>query len=182
MRPLVSATTSILGDTTASQLETLASLDDVMALASAEMTLLFSGLTLIGGMTYSKPTLGVYWDWDFKLTLTALMFFLVVGYFIVRAMIDDPLRRGRVSAIISIIILASLPFNWLATKLFRTIHPNKSSSGTMDPTFAWILLFNVAVVALIYVYFMIERVRLARLESELEDEPVQTIPAEAIHV
>ncbi len=150
-------------------------MDDVWAVASAEMALIYFALAIIGGMTYSKPTLGVFWDWDAKLTLTALEFALLVGYFIVRGLLDDPKQRARISAVVSIIVLASLPFNWMAAKWFRTLHPSKSfdmtSSGvkdTMAPIFRNILLFNVAVAALIFIYFLFERVRLGRLEVKAE--------------
>jgi heme exporter protein C len=154
--------------------------DDIHALAHAESALLFASLTIIGGMTYSKPTLGVFWDWDAKLTLTALLLALLVGYFVVRGLIDDLVRRGRISAIVMMIVLASLPFNWMASKWFRTLHPSKSIEVTLEgidwktaPIFQWILLFNVVVAALIYTWFVSERVRIGRLESQLqEDEPV----------
>lgn len=150
---------------------------DVWAVANAELAAVFAALTLVGGMTYSRPTLNTWWTWDAKLTLTALMFALLVGYFIVRGLIDDPERRGRVSAVVSLIILASLPFNYLAAEWFRTLHPAKSlaidgSGVTMDPTMVRVLLVNVGAAALIYLYFMFERVRIGRLEiqfSEAED-------------
>jgi heme exporter protein C len=155
-------------------------MDDVHAVAHSESALLFAALTIIGGMTYSKPTLGVYWDWEPKLTLTALLTALLVGYFIVRGLIDDPVRRGRVSAIVSIIVLASLPFNWMAAEWFRTLHPTKSFDiaadgvrSTMDPTMRWILLFNVVVAALVYAYFVLERVRIGRMQAKLEEKQTE---------
>lgn len=164
-------------------------LDDVWAVASAEMALIYFGLAIVGGMTYSKPTLGVFWDWDAKLTLTALAFALLVGYFIVRGLIDDPQQKARVSAVVSIIVLASLPFNWMAAEWFRTIHPSKSFdvsgggiSDTMAPIFRWILLFNVLVAALIFIYFLLERVRIGRSELRLEPEGDATVQREVIRV
>ena len=163
--------------------------DDIHALAHAESALLFAALTMMGGMTYSKPTLGVFWDWDAKLTLTALLFALLIGYFVVRGLLDDPMRRGRISAVVMIIVLASLPFNWMAAKFFRTLHPTKSfdvsSSGvndTMNPTFRWILLFNVVVAALIYAWFVLERVRIGRIEAQLQNETEPRVKGEVIHV
>lgn len=147
---------------------------DVWAVANAELALVFAALTLVGGMTYSRPTLNTWWTWDAKLTLTALMFALLVGYFIVRGLLDDPERRGRVSAVVSIIVLASLPFNYLAAEWFRTLHPAKSlsvdgSGVTMDGSMLQVLLVNVAAAALLYGYFMLERVRLGRLEAGLSE-------------
>lgn len=164
---------------------------DVWAVANAELALIFAALTLVGGMTYSRPTLNTWWTWDAKLTLTALMFALLVGYFIVRGILEDPDRRGRVSAVVSIIVLASLPFNYLTAEWFRTLHPNKSlaldgSGVTMDPSMVQVLLVNVAAAALIYLYFMLERVRIGRLEARLEaaqdERKVSSAPQEVIHV
>lgn len=141
--------------------------DDIRALANAEAALVFSFLTVTGGMIYSKPTLNTYWTWDAKLTLTALMVALIVGYFLVRALIDDPVRRARVSAVVMIIVLVSLPFNYLAAEWFRTLHPAKSinldgSGVTMDSTMLTILLINIAVAGLIYLFFVSERIRIGR--------------------
>lgn len=142
--------------------------DDVRAQGTAEAALLYSVLTVVGGMTYSKPTLNTYWTWDAKLTLTALMVALVVGYFIVRALIEDPQRRARVSAVIMLVVLVSLPFNYLAAEWFRTLHPAKSinldgSGVTMDPAMVRVLLINVLGGAMVFVYFISERIRIGRL-------------------
>lgn len=141
--------------------------DDARAVANAEIATFFAGLTLISGMTYSKPTLNTYWTWDAKLTLTALMFALLVGYFVVRGLIDDPTRRGRVSAVIGIIVAVSLPFNYLAAAWFRTLHPTLSVAVTgvhIAPTMLFVLLFNAGVAGLVYLTFVSERVRIAKLE------------------
>ncbi len=151
-------------------------IDDLRAVANAEAALLFSALTIIGGMTYSKPTLNTFWTWDAKLTLTALMAVLIVGYFIVRALNEDPQRRGRISAVIMIVVLATLPLNYLAAEWFRTLHPAKSinldgSGVTMDSTMLRVLLFNVAVAGLTFFYLVSERIRLGKLTLAVEDQP-----------
>lgn len=146
---------------------------DALAVAAAEGALVFGALTIVGGMTYSKPTLNTFWTWDAKLTLTALMVALLAGYFIVRGLIDDPQRRGRVSAVIMIVVLASLPLNYLAAEWFRTLHPAKSldvtgGGVTMDPVMLRVLLVNVAAAAMIFLYLLAERVRIGRIEAAHE--------------
>ncbi len=163
-------------------------LSDILAVASAEMALFYSGLTIIGGMTWGKSTWGVWWTWDAKLTTTALMFFLLVGYFIVRGLIESPQRRGRVSAVIGLVILADVPIVYFASEFFNTLHQPLSlqigEEPQMDPIMIKILLFNVLAAGLIYAYFMTERVRLGRLESKLtrEQERIELTPKEIIHV
>lgn len=161
---------------------------DVVAVSAAETALLFGGLTLLGGMTYSRPTLNTFWTWDAKLTLTALMVALLVGYLVVRGLVDDPQRRGRISAVILIVVLASLPLNYLAAEWFRTLHPAKSvdlSGGgvTMDPTMLRVLLANVAAAGLAFAWLLAERIRVGLLERAREGDPAEAQRrAEAIHV
>jgi len=146
---------------------------DVVSVAGAETALLYGVLTIVGGMTYSKPTLNTFWTWDAKLTLTALMVALLAGVFIVRGLIDEPQRRGRVSAVILIVVLASLPLNYLAAEWFRTLHPAKAidltgGGVTIDGTMLSILLYNVAAAALTYVWLLVERVRIGMREVHRE--------------
>lgn len=146
---------------------------DVVAVAAAENALVFGALTIIGGMTYSRPTLNTFWTWDAKLTLTALMVALLAGYFIVRGLISDPQRRGRISAVIMIVVLASLPLNYLAAEWFRTLHPAKSldvtgGGVTMDPLMLQVLLINVAAAAMVFLFLLSERVRIGRIEAARE--------------
>jgi heme exporter protein C len=146
---------------------------DVVSAAAAETALLFGALTIVGGMTYSKPTLNTFWTWDAKLTLTALMVALLAGVFIVRGLIDEPVRRGRVSAVILVVVLASLPLNYLAAEWFRTLHPAKSidltgGGVTMDGAMLRILLFNVAAAGLMFLWLLLERVRIGLREAEAE--------------
>lgn len=162
---------------------------DVVAVSAAECGLLFGVLTLVGGMTYARPTLNTFWTWDAKLTLTALMVALLVGYLIVRGLIDDPERRGRVGSVILIVVLASLPLNYLAAEWFRTLHPAKSldltgGGVTMDPTMLRVLLFNVGAAALAFAYLLLERIRIGRLElaRERASERRSDRPEEVVHV
>ena len=162
--------------------------DDVRAVANAEAALVYSVLTITGGMIYSKPTLNTFWTWDAKLTLTAIMVALIVGYFIVRALIDEPVRRGRISAVIMLIVVVSLPFNYLAAEWFRTLHPAKSvnldgSGVTMDPSMLRVLLVNVAVAGLIYLYFVSERVRIGLFSvAPRAAEDKQPVSTEVVRV
>lgn len=159
---------------------------NVRAQAAAELGLIYSLLTVIGGMTYSKPTLNTFWTWDAKLTLTAIMVTLLVGYFIVRALIDDPVRRGRISAVILLIVLISLPFNYLAAEWFRTLHPAKSVSVegvSMDSTMLTTLLTNTVVAGIIFFALLSERIRIGNYLAarRLEREAVQPT-GEVLHV
>lgn len=141
---------------------------DVYAVAAAEVSTLFLALTVFGGMIYSKPTLNAFWAWDARLTLSGIMLVLMVGYFVVRALIDDPVRAGRVSAVVALIIAAGAPLNRMATTLFRTVHPARSAS--IPPDLQVALLINMIAALLVLAYLFFERGRLGRIEAQLEEE------------
>lgn len=161
--------------------------DDVVSAAAAELALFFAALTILGGMIYARPTFNIWWTWDAKLTATALLFFLLVGYVIVRGLIDDPERRGRVAAVVAIIAMADVPIIYFAAEWWRTLHPPLSirldgAGVSMDARMLQVLLYNVMVGALIFIYLMIERVRIGRLEAQLEAyEDEQALRGEVVH-
>lgn len=68
---------------------------DRVAAASAEIGVYFTGLALALGMIWAKPTWGVWWTWDARLTLTFIMFFVYLGYLALRRTTDDPSREHR---------------------------------------------------------------------------------------
>ncbi len=113
-----------------------------------------------------------------------LMVALLAGVFIVRGLIDEPQRRGRVSAVILIVVLASLPLNYLAAEWFRTLHPAKAidltgGGVTIDGTMLRILLYNVAAAALVFAWFLIERVRIGMREVTAEDQSLRASSVDA---
>ncbi len=141
---------------------------DRVAASSAEIGVVFTALTLALGMMWGKPTWGVWWTWDPRLTTTAILLAVYVGYLAIRSFADDPERRARWAAIVGIIGFANVPIVYLSVTWWRTLHQPPSSPRSVAPEILWTLLFNVAAFTLVYVYLMMRRVRLAGLEGELE--------------
>lgn len=139
---------------------------DVRTLAAAEVTIVFLAMTLFGGMVYSKPTLGAWWAWDARLTLSAIMLVLMVGYFVIRGIISDPVRAGRVSAVVALVVAAGAPLNRAATTLFRTVHPARSAE--MPSELAFVLALNMVAMLLVFVWFFLERSHIGLAEARLE--------------
>ncbi len=145
--------------------------DDVRTVAAAEVTLVFLALTLFGGMVYSKPTLGAYWAWDARLTLSAIMGILMVGYFVIRGMIDDPTRAARVSSVIALVVAAGAPLNRAATTLFRTVHPARSAE--MPAELGFVLALNMVAALLVFVWLFLERSHIGMVEARLAEQAEQ---------
>ncbi|MCL7964011.1 MAG: cytochrome c biogenesis protein CcsA, partial [marine benthic group bacterium] len=116
---------------------------DRVAHASAEIGVVFTVLTLALGSMWGKPTWGVWWTWDPRLTTTAIMLAIYVGYLAIRSFADDPDKRARWAAIVGIIGFANVPIVYLSVIWWRTLHQPPSSPRSVSPEILWTLLFNV---------------------------------------
>jgi heme exporter protein C len=96
---------------------------DRFAAASAEVGTVFCVVMLTTGPLWARPVWGTWWAWDARLTLTLFLFFLYIGYLLLRQAVPDPGMRGRYSAVLGICGTVLLPFIHLSVYLFRTLHP-----------------------------------------------------------
>jgi heme exporter protein C len=83
---------------------------------------LFTGITIASGSIWGKPTWGTWWTWDARLTSTAILFLVYVGYLLLRAMVDEPERRGRFAAVVGIVGAANIPIVHFSVKWCRALH------------------------------------------------------------
>ncbi len=141
---------------------------DRVAARSAEIGVVFTVLTLLLGMLWGKPTWGVYWTWDPRLTTTAILLAIYVGYLALRSFADDEEKRARWSAIVGVIGFANVPIVYMSVTWWRTLHQPPSSPRSVAPDILWTLMLNLAAFTLVYAYLMVRRMRLAKLEGELE--------------
>ncbi len=141
---------------------------DRVAASSAEIGVVFTVVTLLLGMMWGKPTWGVFWTWDPRLTTTAILLAIYVGYLALRSFADDGEKRARWSAIVGVIGFANVPIVYMSVTWWRTLHQPPSSPRSVAPEILWTLMLNLGAFTLVYAYLMVRRVRLAKLEGELE--------------
>jgi len=145
---------------------------DRTAAASAEVGVYFTGLTILLGMIWGKPTWGVWWTWDARLTLTAIMFFVYLGYLALRRTTTDPQARARRSSILGVLAIVQVPLVHFSVTWWRTLHQPPSlvrPDGPQidDPLMLTALVVGVASFTAIYVALMAKRTELARLEDAI---------------
>jgi heme exporter protein C len=142
---------------------------DRFAAASAEVGTVFSLVMLTSGPLWAKPIWGTWWTWDARLTLTLFLFFLFIGYLLLRGAVTDPGLRARYSAVLGICGLVLLPFIHLSVYLFRTLHPQpivlKPSAPSLPGSMLVTLLLSVGAFTVLYVGFVMQRYA---LEGEQE--------------
>src|SRR5207237_10102838 len=95
---------------------------DLLAGASAEIGVLFLALTLAVGSIWGRTTWGVWWTWDARLTTTAVLFVLYVGYLALRRVPADPEVRSRRAAIVAMAAFLDVPVVHLSVEWWRTLH------------------------------------------------------------
>lgn len=143
---------------------------DRLARASAELGVIFTGITLVSGSIWGKPTWGAWWTWDARLTSTAILFLTYVGYLLLRAMVEEPERGAKYAAVVGILGAVNIPIVHFSVLWWRTLHqpPTILSPepvalpGSMRVTLA----VNLAAFTLLFIYLLAKRVALARLEEE----------------
>ncbi|HEY6060856.1 MAG TPA: cytochrome c biogenesis protein CcsA [Gemmatimonadales bacterium] len=134
---------------------------DRFASASAEVGTAFSLVMLTTGPLWARPIWNTWWTWDARLTLTLMLFFLFVGYQVLRGAVTDPGLRARYAAVVGICGMVLLPFIHLSVYLFRTLHPMpivlKPSKPSLPGSMLVTLLLSVGVFTLLYVGFVMQR-------------------------
>jgi heme exporter protein C len=142
---------------------------DRLAVAAAEPGVLFTGLTIVSGSIWGKPTWGTWWTWDARLTSTAVLFLVYVGYLLLRGMVDESDRRARYAAVVGILGAANIPIVHFSVKWWRALHQPSTILGP-EPSpiaapIALTLLVNWIAFTLLFFYFLARRAEIARVED-----------------
>lgn len=144
---------------------------DRLAAASAELGVLFTGLTIVLGSWWGKPVWGVWWTWDPRLVTTALMFFVYLGYLALRRATLDPVARARRSAVLGVVAVVQVPVVHMSVVWWRALHQPptvlKPGDPTIDHRMLAVLLLNVVAFTVFAGMLLRARLRLTALEDEL---------------
>ena len=148
---------------------------DRVAGASAEIGVVFMALTLATGMLWGKLTWGVYWQWDARLTTTALLFVSYIGYLAVRGLGGSHRQRARRSAIIGLLAVIEIPLVHWSVRLWRSLHQEATvldvdGDVDMDGLMLFSLFVGVVAFTLLYVWLLMHRSRVMAMEDQLDDQ------------
>ncbi|MBI4496720.1 MAG: cytochrome c biogenesis protein CcsA [Chloroflexi bacterium] len=143
---------------------------DRWARCSAELGVLFTTLVLATGSIWGKPIWGTWWTWDARLTSTFILWFLYLGYLMLRAYVPDREQGARFGAVLGLVAFLDVPIVQMSVVWWRTLHPGptiiqESGAAGMPPEM--LLVFGVSLVAftLLYGALLVQRVRLEELRD-----------------
>jgi heme exporter protein C len=144
-------------------------LADAIAVASAEIGVLFTGLAIVLGSIWAKPTWGVWWTWEPRLITTAVMFAMYAGYLLLRSLSSDHERRATRAAVVGVVAVLNVPIVHLSVTWMNALHqlPSVLRPGppSLDGRMLTTLLVAVAAMTIGYAYLMVVRVSLERARA-----------------
>jgi len=145
---------------------------DRLAASSAEIGLVFTGVAIVTGAIWGKATWGVWWDWDPRLTTTALLFLTFAGYVLIRASLADRVARARACALIGIVGFANVPIVHFSVLWWRSLHQPPTVLRPGDPSIDHLLLAellaSVLAFTVLYLYLLDRRLALERTRDEAD--------------
>src|SRR5215213_4904162 len=142
---------------------------DRIAVASAEIGVLFCTLTLVLGSLWGRPVWGAWWTWDPRLTTTVVLLLIYVGYLSLRQVADSPARRAHWSAVVGVVGFVDVPIVHMSVVWWRSLHQEatviRPGAPTMDASMLTALLVGTLAFSVAYGYLMAVRLRIGRLED-----------------
>ena len=146
---------------------------DRVAGASAEIRVLFMGISLVTGSLWGRLTWGTFWTWDARLTTTAFLLVTYVGYLAVRNLGGTHHQRARRSAVLALLAVLEIPLVHFSVELWNSLHQEASVAGNTDVTMDGLMLFTlflgVIVFTLMYVWLLLHRQRSLHIQDIVDD-------------
>src|SRR6478672_1266095 len=140
---------------------------DRVALAAAELAVVFGLMGLITGPLWGRKAWGVWWQWDARLTSALVMWLVFVAYLLLRKY--GGAGSEKLSAVLALFGMANVPFVYWSVNLWRTVHPKTSVVMTLEPEMGIpFLLCSLAFVGL-FTILLAARVRLENVRASVDD-------------
>jgi heme exporter protein C len=145
---------------------------DAVALCAAELGLVFATIVLTTGPLWGRIAWGAWWVWDARTSFTLLLWFIYVGYFILRGATESPERGKRFAAILGVVGAADIPIIHMSVQWFRTQHPKpvvlRPDGPTAAPEMVQTLLMGMLAFTLLFFSLLLARLVVEKLSRRLE--------------
>ena len=155
---------------------------DRAAVAGAEAGMIFTTIGLLTGPLWGRVAWGTWWEWEPRLTSALILWFIYLGYFLVRRSTENPEQGKRFAAVVGVIGVLDIPLIHVSVTWLRSLHPQavilnpdglaQELNGQMGATIGVSLL----AFSLIFAYLFLARYAVAGYEHELDLRDA-TLPA-----
>jgi heme exporter protein C len=140
---------------------------DRIAVASAELGVLFGIGGLVSGPLWGRVAWGKYWTWDARQTTTLLLWLLLLAYLLARTY-GGPGGR-KLAAALALFAAADVPLVYLSATKWRTLHPDTNVVPSLDPSMRPALYTSALMFILLYGILLAYRLRLEGLRASVDE-------------
>jgi heme exporter protein C len=144
---------------------------DALAVAGAEVGVVFCTIVLITGPIWARPVWGIWWTWDARLTTTLVLWLIYVSYLVLRKYASGG-QTPVLAAALAIFGFVDVPIVYMSIRWFRTQHPSPVMGGGensgLDPAMLHAFLWNLLAFTCVGIILVAARYRLQRMEDEVE--------------
>jgi heme exporter protein C len=145
---------------------------DAVALATAEVGVVFTTIVLVTGPLWAKPVWGIWWTWDARLTSTLVLWLIYVSYLVLRRYTAGS-QSPVLAAALAVFGFVDVIFVYMAIRWFRTQHPQPVIAGGegsgIDATMWHALLWNWLAFSCLALLLIWIRVVLERRQQQLDE-------------
>ncbi|HEY1353716.1 MAG TPA: cytochrome c biogenesis protein CcsA [Ktedonobacteraceae bacterium] len=140
---------------------------DWVARAAGETGTLFITLALLTGSLWGRTTWGTWWTWDARLTTTLVLWFVYIGYLMLRNALGRTPASARAGAVMSIVCVIDVPIIYESVNWWRTLHPTAEvgTPGALPFAVVLTLLVSLTAFTLLYAVLMIQAYHLQRAQT-----------------
>jgi heme exporter protein C len=156
---------------------------DRVAASAVEVGVVFTALTLVTGSIWGRPTWGVWWTWTARLTSTALLLVLFLGYLALRRVPADPEVRARRCAVAALVAFVDVPIVSFSVDWWQTLHQrgtvlNPGLTLKVHGSMAWTMALGFVAMTLMFVWMVMVRYEIEVLGDLVGDGELEVSLAE----
>ena len=116
--------------------------------SAAPIGCIFSLISITTGSMWGKPTWGVWWVWDARLTSMVVLFFFYLAYILTWKLITKFEKANIISSIVAIVGLINIPIIKYSVYWWNTLHQPSSLTLTSSPSIHYSMLIPLALMFL----------------------------------
>jgi heme exporter protein C len=145
----------------------------VLGGAAAEVATVFTGLALVTGSIWGRPTWGTYWQWDPRITSTTLLFIMLIGVQALRRIDNeggDAAARGVRGAVVGLLLFPNVMIVHFSVDWWRSLHQTATITRldpTIEGTMLFTLMLGIVVMGMLFTWLLVHRFRVGWLEERL---------------
>ena len=144
---------------------------DALAVSAAEVGLVFTTVVLLTGSAWGRAVWGVWWTWDVRLTTTLILWFIYVGYLMLRSAYEGQERQATLAAVYAIVGFLDVPVVHMSVNFSETQHPKvlrSSGGGGLAPEMVQTLWLGSVVFLVFFLFLWLLRARAEIMERRAE--------------